>query len=578
MAGIDFSQPILGAGASAKTDFAAAQARTGLNFIGEARFKRGIKAELGVEAFANASAELSKFVHASIEGTAFARAQAGIQLQLPLNLFDEFGFSAKAEAIAEAAAGVEVALGLSIGDFVLLAKRDPNLIGLPLEILLLFLEEVSIGGSFEINVSASAKAHASVSVSGTIVEKAGDKAGFFYTIDAGVGLAAGVGMGFKAGAEFKDFRRFYGRAVDKTVDTTINEILKLIPSDLKLGNNPDGLPPDDVSLNLTPWFEAFAPVAKIALRIAYDVGLKIAENNPGHSKNDAAILCDEAVKTFLEESQRFIFNKLLDSGIDAVRKLLEQTLTNLPAGTWDAALPERTDLAEQLLAMPAEPFQDSSDNLTYWETLIQKSIALVNALTIPLPELEKSISIIYCTSELLLQSIKAKVNSASAYAVAIGAGSVNTNTQPFSGPLSVQPDQKIIVAIRNVIGGNGGLSYADLLQFLVDDLIVNNVLSAIPELKQFINIFKNDFAKAENEILKLFLQNAGSFDLANPNAAQADSHALLTLIVGAIDNYLTEKFKTDILPQILNNVPDQNLKLYIEEVLYEAVIYMKDVG
>lgn len=569
MAGVDFSQPILGAGASAKTDFAAAQARTGLNFIGNARFKRGIKAELGVEAFANASAELSKFVHASIEGTAFARAQAGIQLQLPLNLFDEFGFSARAEAIAEAAAGIEVALGLSIGDFVLLAKRDPNLIGLSLEILLLFLEEVSIGGSFEVNVSASAKAHASASVSGTIIEKPGDKAGFFFTIDAGAGLAAGVGMGFKAGAEFKDFRRFFGRTVDKTVDTTIQEILKLIPPDLKLSI-------DQSPLN--PLFESFAPVAKIALRIAYDLGLKIAENNPGHSKNDTAILCDETVKTFLEESQRFIFNKLLESGIDSIRKLLEQEVPNLPAGSWDAAIQERTDLAGQLLAMPAEPFQDSSDNLTYWETLIQKSIALVIAIGDPDPELKKSISIIYCTTELLMEAIRSKVNSASAYAVALGAGTVSADSQPFKGQLNTQPDQIIVDAIRNVIGGNGALTYSDLLQFLVDDIIVYNALTAFPELNQFMNIFKNDFAKAENEILKLLLQNASSFDLTNPNAAQVDSHALLTLIVQAIDKFLMEKFKTDILPQILNNVSDQNLKLYIEEVLFEAVIYMKDVG
>ena len=56
MPGINYSQPILGAGASAQTDFAAARARTGLNFQGAAHFKRGVKAELGLEAFADALA------------------------------------------------------------------------------------------------------------------------------------------------------------------------------------------------------------------------------------------------------------------------------------------------------------------------------------------------------------------------------------------------------------------------------------------------------------------------------------------------------------------------------------------
>src|SRR5690349_8605 len=100
MAGLDLSQPLLSAGASAKCDFAAAQARTGLDFDLDLQFKRGAKLEIGLGAYADASAELSKFIRASIEGTAFAEARAGVQLQLPLNLFDEFGFSAKAEAIA----------------------------------------------------------------------------------------------------------------------------------------------------------------------------------------------------------------------------------------------------------------------------------------------------------------------------------------------------------------------------------------------------------------------------------------------------------------------------------------------
>src|SRR5690606_25107813 len=170
------------------------------------------------------------------------------------------------------------------GDFILLAKNDAKLSGLPLDLFIMFLEEVSIGGKFEINVSFTAKAHASLSVSGTVIEKPGDKAGFYYTASAGAGLAKGVGMGLKAGMEFKDFRRFYGRAVDKTVDATISEILKNLPSE-SININP--VPEIDVHAAL----EAFAPISKIALRIAYEAGVKIAENNPGNSKADTIRIC-----------------------------------------------------------------------------------------------------------------------------------------------------------------------------------------------------------------------------------------------------------------------------------------------
>lgn len=565
---IDYSQPILGAGASAQTDFAAAQARTGLNFQGGARFKRGFKAELGVEAFADASAELSKFIHGSIEGTAFARAKAGIQLQLPLNLFKEFGFSARAEAIAEAAAGLQADLGISIGDFVLLAQRDQELIGLPLELLLLFLEEVSIGGAFEVNVSASAKAHASISVAGRVIEKAGEKAGFFYTIDAGVGLAAGVGMGLKAGAEFKDFRRFYGRAVDKSVDATIREIVKLLPASAN---------------QVIPILQTFGPVAKIALRIAYDVGQKIADNNPGASRRDMNTLCNEAVKTILEECQRFIFHNMLEGALAAIRRTLEDQVPLIGQATWDAAMTERRHLADRLMVMPEEPFQPTPKNMDYWKSVISTTAALLSKLyrnTAPDPRLVEAVTILYCASELLFEAVRSKVNKASAYAMAIGAGTVTADTRPFQGTLASQPIPVIKTAINAALGasGNRDLSYADLLQFLADDLVVNRVLTSVPQAAQFMKLFTQDLGRAENEIMKLFLQNAGSFVPAADGSGAMDPRETLRVIVNALDRFITDKFRTEALPAILDHVSDVNTRLYIEEVLFEAVLYVKDVA
>lgn len=567
MPGIDYSQSIVGAGASAQTDFAAAQARTGLNFRGAARFKRGFKAELGVEAFADASGELSKFIRASIAGTAFARAQAGIQLQLPLNLFDEFGFAVRAEAIAEAAAGLRADLGLSIGDFVLLAQRDQDSIGLPLELLLLFLEEVSIGGAFEVNVSASAKAHASITITGCVIPKAGQKAGFFYTVDAGVGLAAGVGMGLTAGAEFKDFRRFFGRATDKSVDTTVKEIARLLPTSAR---------------SVIPILEAFAPVTKIAFRLAYDVGQKIVENNPGASRQHMNTLCNEAVKTILEECQRFLLYKMLESALDTVRNLLAQQAAAIGQTAWDAAMPERSRLASRLLSMPDEPFQPTQGNLDYWQALISAAVDLLSRLygSSPDPALVEALSILYSASELLLEAVRSKLNKASAYAMAIGAGTVSADTNPFQGALPVQPISMIKSAINSSLGAppNRNLSYAELLQFLVDDLFVNRLLASSPDAQEFMRIFKNDFGKAENELLKVFLQNAGSFVPPAAAGGQMDPHETLRLIVSSLDRFMADRFRAEALPVILENVPDANTRRYIVEVLCEAVIYIKDVA
>ena len=119
----DLSQKLLGAGAAAKNDWAHASAETGLNFTGRARFRRGIEVEIGLDALATADAGLSKFVDASIRGNAFAEARASLQLQLPLNLFDEFGLAVGAQAVAQAAAGIEVGLAAIAGDIIELAAR-----------------------------------------------------------------------------------------------------------------------------------------------------------------------------------------------------------------------------------------------------------------------------------------------------------------------------------------------------------------------------------------------------------------------------------------------------------------------
>lgn len=526
-----------------------------------------MKVELGLEAFADASAGLSKFVRASLAGTAFARAQAGIQLQLPLNLFSEFGLAARAEAIAEAAAGVRADFGLSIGDFVLLAQRDPASVGLPMEMLLLFLEEVSIGGEFEVNVSASAKAHASLTITGRVIEKQGNKAGFFYTIDAGVGLAAGVGMGFGVGAEFKDFRRFFGRATDRAVDAVVLEIASRVGTSNR---------------NVVAIAEAFAPVAKIALRTAYDVGQKISENNPVASTQNMSTLCNEVVKTVLEECQRFLLNGMLQGAVDGLHSVLRQKAAALGDAAWQAALSQRSALASRLLAMPDDPFQPTEGNIDYWHALVSSAGDLLDKVygSNADPAAMEGLCILYATSELLIEAVRSKVNKASAYAMAVGSGTVNADTRPFQGALSPQPIPSVKLAINAALGaaGNANLAYADLLRFLVRDTVVSRLLGAAPGVAEFMRMFSAPFGKTEKELVQIFLQNAASFMPAPGGGGKMDPRATLRAIVNALDTFIAERFRAQAMPVILQSVPSGIARTYIEEVLLEAVLYVKDVG
>ena len=154
MPGVNLSQPLLGAGAAAHNDWASASARTSLDFSARAEFKRGINVVIGLEALAQADAGIAQFVAATVRGNAFAEAEAGVQIQFPLNLFQSFGLAVGAQAKAQAAAGIEVGLGVVVGDFIELIERDPEAVGIPFELVLLLLEEVNLGGKFEVHVAA----------------------------------------------------------------------------------------------------------------------------------------------------------------------------------------------------------------------------------------------------------------------------------------------------------------------------------------------------------------------------------------------------------------------------------------
>ncbi len=565
MPGQDFSRPLIGAGAGVSNEFAHAEANAGIDFLASAELKRGFKTEIGITAFTNAGAGISKFVSANIEGTAFASARAGIQGQLALNFFKEFGFIVKAEAVAEAAAGVKASLGINVGDFINLALKDKSNLGLPMELLLLLLEEVEIGGSFYIDISASAKAHCTISLSGTLLPKTGQKAGFRFTTKAGAGLAKGVGMAFQAGIGFKDFRRFYGRAVDKTVDEVLSQVIMHLPPQAK---------------PITPFINAFGPIAKMSLRMSYDIGEKIIKNNIGKTPDEAQALCNECIKIILEEVQRFSIEKLTEYSLREIKEAMLSTVKNSGNDIWDKTSGERRELADVLTKFPEEPFQPIAENIQYWKDLILKIINLAEKLFPGMnvdEDMTEKITLLYCAAELSIEAIRVKINTATAYVV-IPTGTQSVHSEPFINPLSVQPPLFIQNAIRTKTGMTSGadISYADILKYLTDDLIIDGVLAKIPELKTFVGIFKEDFNEAEKEILKLLLSSAGAFIQKNNGAVfPKDS---LKILVKSIDRFLTKKFRTEVLTEINKHISDPVLKMYMDEVLLSCVIYTKDVA
>ena len=559
MPSINVGQPLLGAGAAAKNEWGSASARTSLDFTAKAEFKRGVNAVIGIEALASADAGLSQFIAATVQGNAFAEAQAAVQMQFPLNLFESFGVAVGAQATAQAAAGIEAGLGLSVGDFVDLIERDPDAVGISLELVLLLLEEVDFGGKFEVRVAASAMAYASLQVTGTVIDKPGRPAGFQYLVDAGLGLAAG--MGFSGGLQlrFKDFRHFYVRAVDLCVDSTVLELRGVL---------------SDRGPSVQALAGAFGPVAKIALRLAYELGDFIAKN----ASAATLTLANHCVGIILEEAQRFLLERFVELGLDTARRTLLGISGTVTDQAWNALLPQRRALADRLRAMPADPFQPTAENRAYWRNLQQEMLTLAAGLPGGARDImNQGVASIGAAVELLLEMFRSRINAAQGYVVAVGLGQITTKPS-FGGPLPAAPLPAVRDQINTALGlpASAALDFARLAEFLARGPLLDALRSAFPDVDEFARVFTNPVGSQPSQVLSTLLSNRDAF--LPDSGGNINPRHTLEVLLSALDGFIASKLNDELKPQVYQATPDELTRLYFDEVLLGAINFTKDVA
>jgi hypothetical protein len=555
------SDKLLGAGAEAKNEWAEASAATSLEFTGEAQFRRGVEVQIGLNALATASAGLSRFVDTTVRGNAFAEATASLQYQLPLNLFDEFGLAVGAQAVAQAAAGIEAGLGLAVGDFLALVRNTAESAGLPADLVALLLEEAVVGGTFEVHVAAAAMAYASIRITGEVVQNPG----FRVFVDAGLGLAAGVGFSGSLDLTLNDFRRFYGRAVDKTVGAVVDGAAQHLVQDAD---------------RFTPVLRALTPVASTALRIAYEIGHYITKNSPGNDRQSALDLSNHCVGILLEESQRFLFGQFAEAGLRSLERLVERDVPGLAQGVWEGLKPRRQSVALALRQMPAEPFQPTAENAAYWADLVAQTADLLSTLpAAPRAGVTRGLSIVFAAAQLLTEAVRRKVNTAEAYAFAFGSAVTAPPTPPFTGTVQAQPGVIIERHINEVLGRAPGtdVDFGDLVAYLADELIVTTLRETIPDIDTYLAIFDHPaVGDGVSAVAKVLLRNREAF--IGDNTGKRDPQETLRVLLGLIDDFLTTKIVHDLAPALNSQIADANTKLYFNEVLLGTVLFAKDVA
>ncbi len=550
---VDANKNILSAGASyAADDWASVGAEASLDFQLEAQLRRGIDLGIGAEAGVRIEGGLQKYLSADVQGQASAAARVRAQVEVPLDLFDEAGLAIRLQAIAEAAAGVSLGIGLKVGDFIALAETDPRMRGVPLDLLKVFLHELEIQGGVMAKAAAAAMAYANLAITGRLIKSGADLPGFTIAAEAGVGLKAGAG--FKVFARFKvaDPRRLIRRSIDIAVDGGIDAVVRQI-ADRSARRLLDEL--------RTP--------AKIALRTTFELGLTLAENQGTFSTNDGGKVALRCVQVALEETQRYVLERAVDFASGQLRAALRDI--GFSNARWQAARPERRALADRLRALPEEPFEATQANRDYWHAVITETIAVAAALSgnnaIPVA-VRTPLALLWSATQLLFVSVE-RISVATARATLIGMSPAQA-TAPFSGSLS-PPLPAVREHINAVLGraASATLDASHVVRYLLESLR-NSALLASPEVAGILALVTGPNSDAGADALDIVFSNLGAFSPGADGVVSAQ--ASLTVFRNALRAYLDTRITGELQPALAAAAGhDRDAQVFLDEVVISTL-------
>lgn len=554
MPATQLSTSILSAGANYKAgNWGSAGAGASLDLDLSAKLKRGFDVEVGAEALASIEGALHRFIALDLTGEAHATARVRAQVQMPLDLFSEFGLAARFEAIAEVAASVDLAVGLLVHDFLMLADRDPRLQGIGAALLRVLLEEATIQGGVKAKIAASAMAYAGLSITGTLVASGSAAPGFTIAAQAGLGLEVGAGYRMFARFGIEEPRRLIRRAIDITVDDALTELVRAAPA-------------ADRTLLLQ-----IATPAKIAFRVCLETGFALAQTAQ-FDKAAAAELAQRCVQVALEEAQRSILEALHQAGEERFRAGLASAA--IPGQLWLKLRPQRLALARALRALPDNPFDADGAGTVRdaWRAVFEAAVELVHRAAVqhePLADLAEPLAQLWAATELLLSCVE-RVSVASARASVLGLPPSKV-ARAFTGPIP-DPPKLIIDTMRTALGQGTPpqLTREHLVEYLLRPAATEALLVERPELSPLIALF-SDRRIADAGILALIFENANAL----PVDGQVSPEAALSMLLSNLRPFVNDMLARDVRPALersLANAPKW-VRPYVQDVILPTLDY-----
>ncbi len=235
--------------------------------------------------------------------------------------------------------------------------------------------------------------------------------------------------------------------------------------------------------------------------------------------------------------------------------------------------------------MPENPFEEDTNGTkkTYWIILIHKLVDLVTAM----PEYDNDLSklqpiaIVWSSMELLFIGMqRATTMEASGQVIGMTAGSI---CEAFGDDSVLNTSHDDIKAyINSQLGGRSeteDLSAFHLSQFLVQEPVITALTTAFPEVKIYLDIFRNEIGGTYSEFAKILLTNLGSIDTDEQGNVRPDTmNKSLRPLLRGLQGFLSERLEGELVPIIDEYIGDrEDLHTYFHEVLLPSLKLTTDV-
>ncbi|AWV33846.1 hypothetical protein [Paenibacillus odorifer] len=487
---------------------------------GQGSMRRGMNYKLGAQAMAQINNLLNKWAELKILGSAEVSLLLQVQIQTPLDLFDEAGLAGRLQAVLKAAVAAGLSMNMTVKELLKILKNKPSGNGLSGELIELLLEESKLEGYLYAQFAVGFMAYANFVMLGNLHKTATlGESGFQFVYEAGMGFIAGGG--YRGGINFKfpDPAKLVNRYGDRLIEGIVNKAIDTQQEQaLMLGT-----------------------MLRIGVKSAYEVSRQL---NEGTGSNNEKLA--QTVLTFIGGQFQSLF--FLTMNVFFKEEILRLIgLASLPA--------EQTSEVIQTLK-GFNSFQLVPDNHEVFVRLDSLSALIQNEQL--KKEFVRSISALWVSALLLPLAVQA----------------ADKATMPtFTAQLSYQPPPAVKSAINTDLNrpSDTNLNQGDLLSFLLDKPLTLTI-QHVDSVREIAAILKPAVSGTAQDAMKFL------FSPSFPSTTGENSfRSTLGAINQAFDHYVDTEIsarKTAISNTLAG---EEEIKILFEQALIPCIQLTSDV-